>query len=86
MNSLLNKTVVNGQVMVYRAMNWYTVVRETENAYVLVSASGEPEYCVGEKSGSLSSMRPEFVATAQAAANSETDAEFDRAILNFPNV
>lgn len=85
MNSLLNKTVVNGQVMVYRAMNWYTVVRETENAYVLVSASGD-EYCVGERSGSLSSMRPGFVATAQAAANLATDAEFDRAILNFPNV
>ena len=86
MNSLLNKTIVNNRVMVYRAMHWYIILRETENAYVLVSASGEPEYCVGEKSGSLSSMRPEFVAMALAAVNMPTDAEFDRAILNFPNV
>jgi len=84
MNSLLNKTIVNGQEMIYRAMNWYTVVRETENAYVLVSANGE--YCVGEKSGSVSSIRPEFVATARAAASAPTDAEFDQAILNFPDV
>jgi hypothetical protein len=84
MNSLLNKTIANGQELVYRAMNWYTIVRETENAYVLVSASGE--YCIGEKSGSISSIRPAFVTTAQAAANLPTDAEFDRAILNFPDV
>ena len=83
MKSLLNKTDVNGQVMVYRAMCWYTIVRETETAYVLVSADGE--YCVGEKSGSVSSIRPEFVATAQAAVNMPTDAEFDRAVLEFPN-
>lgn len=84
MKSLLNKTSVNGQEMVYRAMNWYTIVRETENAYVLVSASGE--YCVGEKSGSISSIRPEFVATAKAAASLPTDADFDLAVRNFPNV
>lgn len=84
MKSLLNKTNFNGQEMVYRAMTWYSIVRETENAYVLVSASGE--YCVGEKSGSISSIRPAFIATAQAAVNLPTDAEFDRAIHNFPDV
>ncbi len=84
MKSLLNKTNVKGQELVYRAMNWYTIVRETENAYVLVSASGE--YCIGEKGGSISSLRHEFVKAAKAAASLPTDTEFDLAIRNFPNV
>ena len=79
----LNKINYNGKTLVSRAMAWYTVVRETENTYVLESVNGG-EFCVGIVNvGSMSARRDDFVQAAQAAANMATDDEFDNAVRDM---